>query len=62
MLLPNVRRTLIARFWVLPVKYSRKSALQHLLEWMKKQCGEKLKVCELPTCNMRIAGLQYANG
>lgn len=52
MLLLNVRRTLIVRFWILPVKYSRKSALQHLLEWMKKQCGEKLKVCELPTCNM----------
>ena len=62
MLLLNVRRTLIARFWILPVKYSRKSVLQHLLEWMKKQCGEKLKVCELPTCNMRIAGLQYVNG
>ncbi len=62
MLLPNVRRTLIARFWILPVKYSIKSALQYLLEGVKKQCGEKLKVCELPTCNMRIACLQYANG
>ena len=29
---------------------------------VRKQCGEKLKVCELPTCNMRIACLQYANG
>ena len=62
MLLLNVRRTLIACFWILLVKYSRKSALQHLLNVLKKQCGEKLKVCELPTCNMRIAGLQYANG
>lgn len=62
MLLLNVRRTLIARLGILLVKYSRKSALQHLLKWMKKQCGEKLKVCELPTCNMRIAGWQYANG
>lgn len=62
MLLLNVRRTLIARFWILPIKYSIKLALQHILEGVKKQCGEKLKVCELPTCNMRIAGLQYANG
>lgn len=40
---------------VLRTAYSKKKALRYLLEGVKKEC-------ELPTCNMRMVGLQYANG
>ncbi len=43
------------------VRYSKESALQHLLDGVKKQCDKKLKECERTTCNMRIAGVQYAS-
>ena len=43
------------------VRYSKESALQHLLDGVKKQCDKKLKECERITCNMRIALLQYAS-
>ena len=29
--------------------------------WGKKHCDKKLKECERITCNMRIAGVQYAS-
>lgn len=43
------------------VSYSKESALQHLLDGVKKNCDKKLKECERTTCNMRIAGVQYAS-
>ena len=43
------------------VSYSKESALQHLLDGVKKHCDKKLKECERTTCNMRIAGVQYAS-
>ena len=42
-------------------RYSKKSALQHLLDGVKKHCDKKIKECERITCNMRIAGVQYAS-
>lgn len=43
------------------VRYSKESALQHLLDGVKKHCDKKIKECERTTCNMRIAGGQYAS-
>ena len=43
------------------VRYSKESALQHLLDGVKKHCDKKIKECERITCNMRIAGVQYAS-
>lgn len=42
-------------------RYSKKSALQHLLDGVKKHCDKKIKECERITCNMRIAGVQYVS-
>lgn len=45
----------------LAVRYSKESALQYLLGGAKKHCDKKLKESERITCNMRIAGVQYAS-
>ena len=44
------------------VRYSKESALQHLLDGVEKQCDEILKEFDESSERMRFAGLQYANG
>ena len=45
------------------MKYAvSKSALQHLLDGVEKQCDDFLKEFDESSERMRFAGLQYANG
>ena len=45
-----------------PVCHYKKSALQHLLDGVEKQCDEILKEFDESSERMRLAGLQYENG
>lgn len=44
------------------VCYYEKSAPEGVLNGVRKECERKKTICELHACNIRMVGLQYANG